>query len=72
MVHVYGVDVEVVDAGVVILRRRDVGLVQGHVVEAVPFEEHLAGLDVQLLDDALHATPSLEPPTEERSRGTGS
>src|SRR5215203_5596992 len=53
MVHVYRVDVEVVDAAVVILRRRDVGLVEAYMLEAAPFEEHLAGLDVKLLDDTL-------------------
>src|SRR5215217_8757564 len=53
VVHVNRVDVEVVDAAVVILRGRDVGLVEAYMLEAAPFEEHLAGIDVKLLDDTL-------------------
>ena len=53
MVDVDGVDVEVVDAGVVVLPGIDVGLLQANVVDATPFEEDLAALDVYLLDDAL-------------------
>src|SRR5215204_974626 len=51
MIHVYGVDMEVVE----VLRgthpRFEIGLVEFHVIEAVPFEEHLSGLDINLLSD---------------------
>src|ERR671917_2881384 len=53
VVHVYGVEVEVVDAGTAILQKRSIGLLKAHMVEALPFEEQLSGLDVQLLHDAL-------------------
>src|SRR5215218_2728790 len=46
VVYVYGVDVEVVDAGVVILPRLDVGLLEAHMLETVPFEEYLSTLYV--------------------------
>ena len=59
MIHVHGVDVEVIDTGVVfILSRRAISLIEAYMVEAVPFEENLSSLYVQLLDDAFrrHAT----------------
>ena len=46
MIHIYGVEVEVVDAWVVILRRRDVGFIEANVIDALPFEDDLFGLDV--------------------------
>src|SRR5919112_4075923 len=54
MIHVYGVEVEVIDTGVVfILSRLGISLIEAYMVEAVPFEEKLSSLYVQLLDDAF-------------------
>src|SRR5215207_2603443 len=54
MIHVYGVEVEVIDTGVVfILSRFGVCLIETYMVEAVPFEENLSSLYFQLLDDAF-------------------
>src|SRR5215204_3373519 len=50
---VYGVDVEVVEGPFLILFRLVVRLVEPDVIEAVPLEEHLAGLDVDLLGDPV-------------------
>ena len=44
---------EVVETGATVLHQPRVGLVEADVLEATPFEEDLAGLDIQLLDDAL-------------------
>jgi hypothetical protein len=43
VIHVYGVDVEVV-VGL------EIRLLEADVLQAVPLEEHLSGLDVDLLD----------------------
>src|SRR5215208_293156 len=52
VVYVYGVDVEIV-VGL------GISLVEAHVLQAVPLEEHLAGLDVELLDYPVeHVTVS--------------
>jgi hypothetical protein len=52
-VHLYGVYVEVVEGLGRVLRRREVRLFYTHPLEAVPLEEHLPRLDVQLLHDPL-------------------
>jgi hypothetical protein len=55
VIHVYGVDVEVIDAGIVpIFPQLAVSLVEAYVIQAAPFEEEFPGLYVELLDDALH------------------
>ena len=72
VVHVYGVEVEVVDAGAAILQRRDIGLVQAHMVEAIAIRR--APLRSRCRSSwtmHCHTTPSFAPPIEERSRGTG-
>ena len=48
--RIYGVDVEVVESRLEVGRRFVVGLIQPDVLQAVPLEEHLSGLDVDLLD----------------------
>src|SRR5215211_7430325 len=53
VVHIYGIDVEVVDARQGTLRRLGEALLKADVVEAVPLKEHLSTLDVNLLDDTL-------------------
>ena len=37
-------------------------------IQAVPLEEDLAGLDIHLLGDPPHTGPSSGPPIEDRSR----
>src|SRR5918993_2367761 len=49
--YVYGVDVEVVVDVLGILGRLDVGLLDSDVLQAMPLEDDLPGLDVHLLDD---------------------
>ena len=44
---------------------------QRHVSEGVPLPQHLAGLDVDLLDDAVEDGAVRGPPTEVRSACTG-
>jgi hypothetical protein len=53
VVHVNGVDVEVVVGVGAILGRPDVGFVEADVLEAVPLEDDLFGFDIHLLDDTL-------------------
>ena len=48
-VYVYGVDVEVVEGCPGVLRRLAVGLLDANMVQAAPLEEHLSGLEVELL-----------------------
>src|SRR5215208_8176988 len=48
--YVYGVDVDVVVEIVGIFGQLDVGLLDSDVLEAVPLEDDLPGLDVHLLD----------------------
>src|SRR5215211_1376754 len=48
--RIYGVDVEVVESRLEVGRRLEERLFYSDVVQAVPFEERLAGLDVELLD----------------------
>src|SRR5919107_4895343 len=55
VVHLYGVDVEVVELVAVVFLV--VGLLDADVVQAVPLEEDLSGLDVHLLGDALDHPP---------------
>src|SRR5215207_8852358 len=50
IVYVYGVDVEVVERRLEIRWWFEIRLLKGHVLQAVPLKEHLAGLDVDLLD----------------------
>src|SRR5215213_5500889 len=50
VVYVYGVDVEVVERRLEIGWRFEIRLLKGHVLQAVPLEEDLAGPDVDLLD----------------------
>ena len=52
-VEVDGVDVEPVPGRARRGRPRHVAVGVGHVAGAVPLEQHLAGLDVDLLDDAV-------------------
>ena len=55
VIHVYGVDVEVIDTGVVqILPRPGKSLLEAYVIQAAPLEEELPGLDVEFLNDALY------------------
>src|SRR5919112_555289 len=49
--YVYGVDVEVVVDVLGIIGRLDVGLLDSDVLQAMPLEDDLPGLDVHLLDD---------------------
>jgi hypothetical protein len=53
VIYVYRVDVEVVDAGAAILQWSGIGLIQVYMIDAMPLEEHLSGLDVELLEDTL-------------------
>ena len=53
MIYFYGVGVEVVEPRAAILRHRGIGLIKTYMLDAMPFEEHLAGLDIKLLNDAL-------------------
>ncbi len=53
MVEADRVDVEVVVGRVRVVRRGLVALVERHVVEAVPLEQHPPGRHVDLLDDAV-------------------
>src|SRR5215218_4373977 len=60
--YVYGVDVKVVEGRLEIRWWFEIRLLQGNVLQAVPLEEHLAGLDVDLLDypvehSAVRRTP---------------
>ena len=68
--HVYGVDVEVVVEIVGIFGQLDVGLLDADVIEAVPLEEDLPGLDVHLLGDPFphHAVLRAADRGEVRSR----
>src|SRR5215212_9724518 len=50
VVYVHGVDVEVVERRLEIGWWFEIRLFQGHVLQAVPLEEDLAGPDVDLLD----------------------
>src|SRR5215208_2541516 len=55
MIDVYGVQVEVIDArGLYVLPGLAVTLVETYVIETFPLKEHLSGLDVYLLNGALH------------------
>jgi uncharacterized membrane protein len=60
VVHIYGVDVEVVELVAVVVFV--VGLFDVDVVQAVPLEEDLAGLDVEFLGDAFDPPPPTGPP----------
>src|SRR5919112_2708555 len=51
-IYLYSVDVEVVEGRAGVLRRLAVGLLDAHVLQAEPLEEHLPGLDVELLGDS--------------------
>ena len=55
------VDVEVVEDPSWVLGQAVVRLHELDVIDAVPLEEHAAGLDVQLLDAALEHPPALHP-----------
>src|SRR5215217_4287619 len=60
--YVYGVDVKVVEGRLEIGWWFEIRLLKGNVLQAVPLEEHLAGLDVDLLDypvehSAVRRTP---------------
>src|SRR5215218_6257857 len=48
--YVYGVDVEVVEGRLEIGWWFEIRLLKGNVLQAVPLKEHLAGLDIDLLD----------------------
>src|SRR5215207_7949514 len=50
IIYVYGIDVEVVERRLEIRWWFVIRLLKGHVLQAVPLKEHLAGLDVDLLD----------------------
>src|SRR5215217_7873576 len=53
VIYIYGVDVEVVESGLEVGGRLVVRLLQPDVVEAVPLEEYLPALDVDLLSYPL-------------------
>src|SRR5215218_169036 len=60
--YVYGVDVKVVEGRLEIRWWFEIRLLQGNVLQAVPLEEHLAGLDVYLLDYSVEHSAVRRPP----------
>src|SRR5215207_5718458 len=50
IIYVYRVDVRVVEIRLEIRWWFEIRLLKGHVLQAVPLKEHLAGLDIDLLD----------------------
>src|SRR5919112_13962 len=71
-IYLYGVDVEVVERRSRVLRRLAVGLLDAHVIQAAPLEEHLPALEVELLGDPSPHQPLFRghdptlPPAEHR------
>src|SRR5215213_8393340 len=53
VIYFYGIGVEVVEPRAPILRHRGIALIKTYMLDAMPFEEHLAALDIKLLNDSL-------------------
>src|SRR5919112_1060414 len=67
-IYLYGVDVEVVERRSRVLRRLAVGLLDAHVIQAAPLEEHLPALEVELLGDPSPHQPLFRAPDRREVR----